>query len=494
MASPTCLVNATSTVNGVDVAATSTYTIALQDTAGVKQWQIICLNTDDFLVGSTITAGLTVNTTTKTATGVAPAGGSALIFQSVVNGGKTNGIADPSLTTTFAIFVRTATGYRVGAFNEFTEGSAAFGWMTKFNAIVRNALGSAAGAGNGIAYSGGAYSVLADPEGSIVVTSSGVKVGVLASDAEHGNRGNGSLHSVATGSAAGFMPSAMWTIVNGIASGGSPSAQPSVPIATGVAANLLTAAPFASGVPVPVNSSVIVRAVIKGTIVTPTQVVPMVLTIFQVFANVNGTLTLENFATSELTDETYIPTGPWSQAVGLSLTVSGAANNMSGLVRLAISTPGGTVGLPTGSTVVVAGVTGTGGLTAAANGPFTATVVDSMHIDLQGSTFSGTYTSGGTVTPQACVAATFIGTNVMLQATGLTPAPWEQSQTVRKWDFRVANGNIYVCSTAGTTAVTGTGPSGTGNAIGDGSAAWDYVGAVSAGVTVNWTVTKLEVL
>ena len=40
-----------------------------------------------------------------------------------------------------------------------------------------------------------------------------------------------------------------------------------------------------------------------------------------------------------------------------------------------------------------------------------------------------------------------------------------------------ANGNTYKCSTAGTTASTGTGPSGTTAGIADGTAAWDYVGA-----------------
>ena len=66
------------------------------------------------------------------------------MFQSQVNNGlNANGQPDPTLTTTFAIFVPTSQGYRVGAFNEFTEGSAAFGWIAKFNPLVRAFLGSA---------------------------------------------------------------------------------------------------------------------------------------------------------------------------------------------------------------------------------------------------------------------------------------------------------------------------------------------------------------
>jgi hypothetical protein len=48
----------------------------------------------------------------------------------------------------------------------------------------------------------------ANADGSIVVNADDIQVGVLASDAQHGNRGGGSLHSAATSSAAGFMSAA----------------------------------------------------------------------------------------------------------------------------------------------------------------------------------------------------------------------------------------------------------------------------------------------
>jgi len=50
--------------------------------------------------------------------------------------------------------------------------------------------------------------VIANGDGSITVNANDIQVGVLASDAQHGNRGNGSLHTVATGAAAGFMSAA----------------------------------------------------------------------------------------------------------------------------------------------------------------------------------------------------------------------------------------------------------------------------------------------
>lgn len=81
-----------------------------------------------------------------------------------------------------------------------------------------------------------------------------------------------------------------------------------------------------------------------------------------------------------------------------SLTVTGAADNGSGLVRLTVNSarPSVSGGQPTGglSTGDI-GTFGSIGGVPGANGTFTITVVDGTHIDLQSSTFSGSYTSGG---------------------------------------------------------------------------------------------------
>jgi hypothetical protein len=70
-------------------------------------------------------------------------------------------------------------------------------------------------------------------------------------------------------------------------------------------------------------------------------------------------------------------------------TVSGAANNGSGLIRITTST---SHGFSTGDKITVYGVGGT----TEANGVWTITSIDSTHFDLQSSTFSNVYTSGGT--------------------------------------------------------------------------------------------------
>lgn len=78
------------------------------------------------------------------------------------------------------------------------------------------------------------------------------------------------------------------------------------------------------------------------------------------------------------------------QQVVAQPNVSGAANNGSGLVRLTVDT---TANMATGQTWFVNSV---GGVTGATNGSnWVVTVIDGTHVDLQGSSFAGSYTSGG---------------------------------------------------------------------------------------------------
>ncbi len=72
-------------------------------------------------------------------------------------------------------------------------------------------------------------------------------------------------------------------------------------------------------------------------------------------------------------------------------TISNAVDNGSGLIRLTI---GSTARYTTGETRTVEGVQGT----TEANGDWVITVIDGTTIDLQGSTFTNAYTSGGYVT------------------------------------------------------------------------------------------------
>jgi hypothetical protein len=68
-------------------------------------------------------------------------------------------------------------------------------------------------AGNGLTGGGSLNSnilldVVANADGSIIVNANDIQVGILATDTQHGNRGGGSLHSIATTGSAGFMSAA----------------------------------------------------------------------------------------------------------------------------------------------------------------------------------------------------------------------------------------------------------------------------------------------
>ncbi len=69
-------------------------------------------------------------------------------------------------------------------------------------------------------------------------------------------------------------------------------------------------------------------------------------------------------------------------------SVTGAANNGSGLIRIT----GGTHNLQTGDRVTITGVVGT----TEANSTWTVTRIAATTFDLQGSTFTNAYVSGGT--------------------------------------------------------------------------------------------------
>jgi hypothetical protein len=60
--------------------------------------------------------------------------------------------------------------------------------------------------------------VAANADGSITVNANDVQIGVLATDAQHGNRGGGALHAAATTSVAGFMAAADKQKVDDVAS------------------------------------------------------------------------------------------------------------------------------------------------------------------------------------------------------------------------------------------------------------------------------------
>lgn len=156
MVSPACEVkdgsgSYTATTSGVDVTPNNTITIRLASATGVDTWSLTCIGTDENSTAASINSGLSINSTTKTATFTMPnATGRALIFQSKVNNGRdVNGTTQSSYTTTFAVYTLTAASLRVVAVNETTESSATFGWIKQLNAKIRQTSGGSTPTGTG---------------------------------------------------------------------------------------------------------------------------------------------------------------------------------------------------------------------------------------------------------------------------------------------------------------------------------------------------------
>ncbi len=81
---------------------------------------------------------------------------------------------------------------------------------------------------------------------------------------------------------------------------------------------------------------------------------------------------------------------PKSKTVQAASTISGAANNGSGAIRLTATAHG----LETGDIVQNSAIVGT----VEANAQWVVTVIDANHFDLNNSTFKNAYTSGGSAT------------------------------------------------------------------------------------------------
>ena len=111
-------------------------------------------------------------------------------------------------------------------------------------------------------------------------------------------------------------------------------------------------------------------------------------------------------------------TYPWSykgasNCLYIGVPISGAANNGSGAIRLTVSS---TSALTTGQKMVVSSVTGTTEANVTAQSPWTITVVDGTHVDLQGSTFVNAYVSGGFLSDTSMM---FDGLAVTLNLSGI---------------------------------------------------------------------------
>ncbi len=262
--------------------------------------------------------------------------------------------------------------------------------------------------------------------------------------------------------------------------------EPSVTTTDDSTVNLL-----ASALAIPASGSLRVRANMEAKIVTATHTLDYTYA-FTIKYVRGGTGAPALSFKNQSQEESNVNGPPFSasEVAPTPLTVTGAANNGSGVVRLTVND---TTDMANGESVTVAGVTGTGGLTAAANGIWAVTVVDSAHLDLRGSAFAGTYTSGGTVTVHGCAGPVIVGNTLQVQAVGIKPPAWIQGESVTFGAVRYAagSGNTYIYLGSGTTLGSGSGPTGTTTGT-DNGIPYEWVQA-GQGVGITWDVELAEV-
>jgi hypothetical protein len=154
-------------------------------------------------------------------------------------GSSANVVADNSVNYVYlsilGILTINATGYPVGSYIQLGRVVTSGGFIVRVilerpllsatlpsGGFVPNTLTLTAGAGltgGGDLSANRTFDVVANADGSIIVNTNDIQVGILASDTQHGSLGGGSTHSAATTSVNGFMSSSDKTKLDGVASG-----------------------------------------------------------------------------------------------------------------------------------------------------------------------------------------------------------------------------------------------------------------------------------
>lgn len=167
----------------------------------------------------------------------------------------------------------------------------------------------------------------------------------------------------------------------------------------------------------------------------------------------------------------------------MNLSVTAGTNALTALFALL---NGGTLNLYTGTPPATVG-TALSGNTLIGTADFAAAAL-SGSITTSGDTVVGTLAfAASTFTTVAAGTITFAralsSASVAVTDFGASSA-WLPSTAVVVNQMASNGGNVYICTTAGTTAASG-GPTGTGSGITDGTAVWTYVQPGTASVTLN---------
>lgn len=175
-------------------------------------------NTRQVIAGSGLTGGGDL-TSDRTFNVIANADGSIVanaddvqvgIINDTQHGSRGGGTLHPAATTGTAGFLSTADKTRLDNMGTASPPG------------TRQVIAGAGLTGGGDFTADRTLDVVANADGSLVVAANDVKVGVLATDAQHGTRGGGTLHAQVTTGVDGFMIAADKTKLNGVGTAAPP--------------------------------------------------------------------------------------------------------------------------------------------------------------------------------------------------------------------------------------------------------------------------------
>lgn len=176
----------------------------------------------------------------------------------------------------------------------------------------------------------------------------------------------------------------------------------------------------------------------------------------------------------------------------LALNISAATNNGSGLIRITVPS---TSGITTGNNVEIIGVVGT----AEANGVWAVTLINSTQVDLIGSTFVNSYTSGGILNGRDGTAINIVSTSPIFGTTDIgsdgmfylenplqiTLPQWYPGHAVTEGARWISGVNGYIALNSGTTG-NNTPVHTSGSLIdGPGGVVWQYEDSGEGSIQLN---------
>ena len=173
-----------------------------------KNSVVLCVSGNISLTGAAVADGVAVTTGQRILVKAQTAAAENGIYVASTTGSWFRAFdadEDAEVTSQLAVFVESGSTKANTGWTLITQDPITVGTTDQDYVQFNGAAGIVAG--DGLIKEGNVLHVSGNVDGSIIVNADDIQVGVLATDAQHGDRGGGSLHAVATSTVNGFLSS-----------------------------------------------------------------------------------------------------------------------------------------------------------------------------------------------------------------------------------------------------------------------------------------------